>query len=728
MHRLVTAWIMLALMAQVSLAEGAFNVGDRVWIISDINLKVREDPGTSSNAIDSVIKGTMGTIEEGPINKDSFNWWKIDYDIGTTGWSAENWLDLVSTEGARPSSDFAQWSENAIKWGENYADIGSKDWWDPVNEIGYGLRFVANAFMLEKAEGETGSESAIEAAKNLYRFDQEPDGWENAPRGAIIFFDKEGNNDYGHVGIYLGDGKLIHAYGSVQETTVEEAMDKPDVGRYLGWAYPPEDWRPKTIYTSIFNQSKQEPALPAEPASSTEPVSYAVAQPAIKDERTNGIDVSDYQGSINWSQVADAGYKFAFIKATEGEGFTGDPKARQQNFEANMQGASSAGMFVGVYHFARPDLGNSARDEARWFVGVAGDYIKTGDLRPVLDIEKGADVIGEANLSRWVSEWMETVKTETGVEPVIYTSSDFATNYLDASLTQYDLWVAHWTYDINQSPDTGIWDHWDFWQYSDSGNVTGIEGNVDLDIFNGNESELSNFIINPSIEDAVSENAQLQSNKEAPQVPAPQVSEQVRVNGYWDNSLADCTPGDVSATCPSVDDCVDCSGDCVPSGTDRGEGWTCEKGKWNFQPKSLSDLGTYRTTFDQVLYDNDTFMKIGNIAYNKGVQLHRGGEGILDFLGHEESYFAYFNLNGKYSRLTGFVGLDDKTENGVGNVTVVFGGDERDIQTVLLRPGDLPVEVDIYVSGIQRLTVETPYSTESAYIDLIDMALLDEDS
>jgi len=210
---------------------------------------------------------------------------------------------------------------------------------------------------------------------------------------------------------------------------------------------------------------------------------------------TLGIDVSDHQGSIDWYHVAGAGYSFAFVKATEGEGWTGDAAARQQNFETNMQGASSVGMLVGAYHFARPDLGNSAADEARWFVDVAGDHIKPGYLRPVLDIEVGADTLGNVALSRWVSEWIETVISETGVEPLIYTSADYAGNYLDASLTRYDLWVAQWTYDTTTSPNTGIWDECVFWQYSDEGSVPGISGNVDLDIFSGWTSELSDFAI-----------------------------------------------------------------------------------------------------------------------------------------------------------------------------------------------------------------------------------------
>jgi hypothetical protein len=152
-------------------------------------------------------------------------------------------------------------------------------------------------------------------------------------------------------------------------------------------------------------------------------------------------------------------------------------------------------MLVGAYHFARPDLGNNAADEARWFVSVAGNYIKPGYLRPALDIEKSAKK-PEDDLSKWIDEWMETVKRETGVEPMIYTSASFATdNRLDASLARYNLWVAHWTYDTGRSPATGFWDGWDFWQYSNKGEVPGISGDVDLDLFIGSEEELSNYVI-----------------------------------------------------------------------------------------------------------------------------------------------------------------------------------------------------------------------------------------
>jgi len=198
-----------------------------------------------------------------------------------------------------------------------------------------------------------------------------------------------------------------------------------------------------------------------------------------------GVDVSHWQGSIIWPEVYSAGYRFAFVKASEGVGWV-DP-----NFEANMKGGRNAGLFMGAYHFARPDLGNNPKDEAEYFISVASEYLCEGFLRPALDLETGS-ALGKDALSNWVRIWMETVKNETGIEPIIYVNSYYANNYLDASLAKYDLWIADWTYDPSASPNTGIWETWSFWQYSDKGSVPGITGNVDLNLFNGNMQRLYN--------------------------------------------------------------------------------------------------------------------------------------------------------------------------------------------------------------------------------------------
>jgi len=200
-----------------------------------------------------------------------------------------------------------------------------------------------------------------------------------------------------------------------------------------------------------------------------------------------GIDVSHWQGDINWNSVASAGYKFAFCKATQGVGYT-DPK-----FTTNMNNGKSAGLLIGAYHFATPFTNgvNDACDEADYFIQVAGNYLKSGWLRPVLDLEQKPSDVSWSTLSTWADTWMTRVKSKTSVEPILYVNSYYANN-LDSSLTKYHLWIAH--YGVS-SPNTGKWSSWDFWQYSSEGSVPGISGNVDLDVFNGDLNRLNSFVI-----------------------------------------------------------------------------------------------------------------------------------------------------------------------------------------------------------------------------------------
>jgi hypothetical protein len=262
MHKLLSIFAILLVYALGSIAGGAnpddsaanskFKPGDRVWTTAD--LKVRSGPGLDFEQIDSMadgnsmIKGNTGTILEGPVSKDEYTWWKISYDIGITGWSAEKYLELASN-GPKQPDNFAPWSDDAVKWATDKDRIGSRNW------NGECLRFVSNAFRQKDASGESGWSSAISAARDLYRFNQEQRGWQYAPKGAMIFFDKKGTNPDGHVGIYLGDGKnIINAYGTVQEISIEDAMAKGDVGKYIGWSYPPEAWRPETSGKSRSNE------------------------------------------------------------------------------------------------------------------------------------------------------------------------------------------------------------------------------------------------------------------------------------------------------------------------------------------------------------------------------------------------------------------------------------------------------------------------------------------
>jgi GH25 family lysozyme M1 (1,4-beta-N-acetylmuramidase) len=196
-----------------------------------------------------------------------------------------------------------------------------------------------------------------------------------------------------------------------------------------------------------------------------------------------GIDVSHHQETIDWTQVAASGQRFALAKATEGTGYI-DPM-----YATNRAGATAAGIAFGAYHFARPDLHpNNPIAEADHFVDTA--QLGAGNLVPVLDLERSGD-LSQAALSEWILAWLNQVTARTGVRPMVYTSPNGwddrtgdTTTIADAGYTV--LWVAHWGVETPTLPANDWQGHgWTFWQYSNCGSVPGIVGCVDIDWFNG---------------------------------------------------------------------------------------------------------------------------------------------------------------------------------------------------------------------------------------------------
>ena len=221
-----------------------------------------------------------------------------------------------------------------------------------------------------------------------------------------------------------------------------------------------------------------------------------------------GVDVSEFQCGpplINWSKVHDSGVEFAYIRATLGD--NRPPTLIDKNLTINMVGAEEAGLLVGAYHVAYADR-NNAVDEAEFFLSVAGNYIKAGYLRPMLDLEqdilnklmaeKGAEA-GKLYLQSWVQVWASKVQNETGQVPILYMGKYAAANYFDQSFRKYDLWIVDWTYNLTTPPSSiGIWEKWVFWQYSNNSHIDGITGFVDCDAFNGDINLLRNTILIPA--------------------------------------------------------------------------------------------------------------------------------------------------------------------------------------------------------------------------------------
>jgi len=218
--------------------------------------------------------------------------------------------------------------------------------------------------------------------------------------------------------------------------------------------------------------------------------------------RSAGIDVSDYQGDIpptEWTQIHNDGKDFAWTKATEGGGFTAT------TFTNNMVRGTNAGVYMGAYHYARPDL-NSATTDAAHFVAVAGPYLSAGYLRPMLDIEAQSFTLSQSALSTWINDFCSYVTARyPNADPLIYIGASAAASEVNSSVNIHGLDVAQWGSNSvdppvpTGNPSTGVWNgNWAFWQYGSQGRVNGIGGgtaNCDVDVANGDINYVRGFLI-----------------------------------------------------------------------------------------------------------------------------------------------------------------------------------------------------------------------------------------
>jgi lysozyme len=193
------------------------------------------------------------------------------------------------------------------------------------------------------------------------------------------------------------------------------------------------------------------------------------------------IDVSHFQGSVNWAEVVAAGIVFAFAKATDGITYV-DPE-----FATNWAAMKSAGLLRGAYHFFEPT--DDAESQANNFLSAVS--LGSGDLPAVLDVEITGGV-SSAELWSGVSTWLQAVQESTGKQPILYIAPDFWNdNSPDLALTSYPLWLADYA-STPTLPDG--WTTWKFWQHSETGTVSGVSGSVDLDLFNGTLQQLRAWI------------------------------------------------------------------------------------------------------------------------------------------------------------------------------------------------------------------------------------------
>jgi lysozyme len=234
------------------------------------------------------------------------------------------------------------------------------------------------------------------------------------------------------------------------------------------------------------------PANLSAPAASAAPVRdtrTAASRPDADDRMpARGVDVSHYQGRIDWSAVEEAGVGFAFVKATEGATYT-DPA-----FRRHWAALGETRILRGAYHRFKPT--RDAAAQAEHFLAVVP--VRDGDLPPVLDVE-ATDAVSDARLVRGVRTWLDVVERRTGVRPIVYTKPGFRRAHLGTALDDYPLWIAE--YGVG-SPSAG---NWAFWQHSERGRVPGIEKIVDLDRFNGSHAGLRQLAVSRAASEQLAE-------------------------------------------------------------------------------------------------------------------------------------------------------------------------------------------------------------------------------
>lgn len=196
----------------------------------------------------------------------------------------------------------------------------------------------------------------------------------------------------------------------------------------------------------------------------------------------NGVDLSRWQGSVDFAKIKDAGKSYVFIKTTQGSQDV-DP-----DYSRNIMNARAAGMAAGSYHFYMTD----DKPDAQFANFAKHVSLQAGDLPPVVDIE----VLSRNSLPNTADElktFLSLLQNKYGVKPILYSGESFANEYLNG-FADYPLWLAE--YNKDKTPQLPLdWKQWTFWQHTQNGRVAGVEGNVDLNRYNGTQAQFRNLLL-----------------------------------------------------------------------------------------------------------------------------------------------------------------------------------------------------------------------------------------
>ncbi len=206
-------------------------------------------------------------------------------------------------------------------------------------------------------------------------------------------------------------------------------------------------------------------------------------RPAHLRYSVRGLDVSHHQGAIDWRTVRNENVDFVFIKATEGVDWI-DPR-----FDENWSGAEAAGIALGAYHFFR--FCKPGEEQAAHFLATVPPESNT--LPPAVDVEYTGNC-GRRNSTEAIRGELETfieIVSETyGRTALIYADSDAYRRIIAGHFVDVPLWIPT----LGDQPDLNDGRDWTFWQHTDRGEIAGITGHVDLNVFAGSRRTFGRLV------------------------------------------------------------------------------------------------------------------------------------------------------------------------------------------------------------------------------------------
>ncbi len=295
----------------------------------------------------------------------------------------------------------------------------------------------------------------------------------------------------------------------VGDVAAAEAGEDGSAPHELAWAGPVPDQQQFDAVTrdagmAVPSQRPLETIAPEAPAAApraskgpriysqrfrdAKPINFGKVSP--RHHAVHGVDVSRWQGEIDWQTLRTQGANFAFIKATDG-GDHLDPM-----FQKNWRRAKEAGIKRGAYHFFY--WCRTAGEQADWFIRNVPR--EAGALPPVIDVEYNAESSCKRRLSRAkvlekMQVFMDKLERHYGQRPIIYTAPDFYADNLSGEFPNHPFWLRS----VAAHPSKRYPNRkWVFWQYSGSGLSQGVDGKIDLNVFRGSEADWHNWVAGQS--------------------------------------------------------------------------------------------------------------------------------------------------------------------------------------------------------------------------------------